>query len=276
MKYPLIAARVAREIWLTTPEVHQAIHAAVFHGQTFTALPAGKALYGEDGNDDFDGDEAEMTGGRTAIIQVFGVLGKHLDSMEMACGGCSIDRVASLLTAADKDPDCETIVLMFNSPGGAAMGIPELAAKIKDIGTRKNVIAYTDGLCCSGALWLASQCDTFLASPSSIIGSVGCCLTVPDESRKLELEGVKMQSIYDGKFKMTGSSFRPLTQDEIEMLTIRVQSIGAAFRAALTSARAIAPEDMQGQAFTGEEACAKGFVDGLANDLDEVLEIAAS
>ena len=274
MKYPLIAAKVFSEPWAIHDETLSAIWRAVSEGAT---LPKPRA---QDRFDDAQEAQTEAeendipVTGFTRVIQVFGILGKHLDSMEMECGGCSIDKVSSQLTAADRDPDCERIVLAFHSPGGTVTGIPELAAKIRDVGTRKPVIAYTDGQCCSAALWLASQADTFLCSPSSMVGSVGVRCMVLDQSERLAKEGIKAESITSGKFKDMGANHRPMTDDERKMLQARVDSIGKAFRAALTASRTIAAEDMEGQTFSGEEAVAKGFADGLANDLSEVLEIA--
>ena len=157
------------------------------------------------------------------------------------------DKVSAQLTAADKDPDCERIVLAFHSPGGTVTGIPELAAKIADVNTRKPVIAYTDGQCCSAALWLASQADVFLVSPSATVGSVGVFCLLLDKSRKMEMEGVKANAVSDGKFKLAGAPFKPLSEDERAMFQMRVEATGKAFRDAIKTKRAVADEDVQGQ-----------------------------
>lgn len=274
MKYPLIAAKVFNEPWAVTDETLSAIWHAVTAGAALP-LPRAQDRF-DDAQEEEDNEGASdiSVTGFTRVIPVFGILGKHLDSMEMACGGCSVDKVSALLTAADRDHECERIVLAFHSPGGTVTGIPELAAKIRDVGTRKPVIAYTDGMCCSAALWLASQADTFLVAPSAIVGSVGVRCLVLDETEKLAKEGVKAESFTSGKFKDMGASYKPLNDDERKMLQARVDSVGKAFRAALTASRSIAPADMEGQSFSGEEAVAKGFAEGLANDLGEVLEIA--
>lgn len=271
MKYPLIAAKVVNEPWAVTDETLSAIWHAVTAG---AALPMPRTTEHLDAPEEDDSDIPAT--GFTRVIPVFGILGKHLSGMEMDCGGCSIDKTSALLSAADKDPDCERIVMVFHSPGGTVTGIPELAAKIKDIGTRKPVIAYTDGMCCSAALWLASQADTFLCSPSAMVGSVGVRCMVLDESERLAKAGVKAESFTSGKFKDMGASYKPMTDEERKMMQARVDGIGKTFRAALTASRIIAAEDMEGQTFSGEEAAAKGFVDGMASDLEEVLEIAAS
>ena len=273
MKYPLIAAKVASENWALLPATFGAIYSRVFGASSGPVMMMPEPPEMPEDEDECEG---EIVGGTfTRMIPVFGILGKHLDNMEMACGGCSIDRVSAMLSEADADPECARIIMAFHSPGGTVTGIPELAAKIKDVSSRKPIIAYTDGQCCSAALWLASQADTFLVSPSACVGSVGVYNLILDESRAMEMEGLKVQAVSDGKFKLTGAPFKPLNDEEKAMLQARVDGIGVAFRAALTASREIAPEDMQGQTFTGLEAVAKGFADGLADDLDEVLEIAA-
>ena len=274
MKYPLIAAKVFNEPWAVTDETLTAIRRALEGGAVLPRPRAQDRFDDAQEEDENDGANDIPVTGFTRVIPVFGILGKHLDSMEMSCGGCSVDKVSALLSAADQDTECERIVLAFHSPGGTVTGIPELAAKIRDVNSRKPVISYTDGMCCSAALWLASQADTFLVAPSAVVGSVGVRCLVLDESEKMAKEGIKAESFTSGKFKDMGASYKPLNDDERKMLQARVDSIGKAFRAALTAVRTIAAADMEGQSFSGEEAVAKGFADGLANDLSEVLEIA--
>jgi signal peptide peptidase SppA len=275
MRYPLIAAKVTREPWALRPEVFSAILDALNGriAQLTTAPRQPIAIaYIEDADDDDDGPEMHSLGS-VAVIPVHGILGKHLSALEMECGGCSIDALSALLTAADLDPDCHTIVLAFNSPGGTVTGIPELSAKILDIADRKPVVAFTDNQCCSAALWLASACTAFYTTESALVGSVGVYTLVLDESAALEKEGVKVEAMSAGKFKLAGAPFKPLTAEERALFQARVDDLNAQFHAAVTRARSIADADLQGQTFTGTEAVTRGFCDGLVADLDECLEV---
>lgn len=266
--YPLIAAKVTREIWSITPGVFDAICAALNSRGEASPFqsPLPPQLPEDDSNDGY-------AVGSTAVIPVFGILGKHLSQMEMLCGGASYDLISAQLKAAAENPEVARIVMPFNSPGGMCQGMDECADLISKITAIKPVIAFTDGDCCSAALRLASACTAFYATPSADVGSVGCYCLYLDESAALEKAGVKVNAISSGEFKMAGASFKPMSEPERAMLQARVDSIGESFRAALTSRRAIAAEDLQGQVFSGLVATSKGFTDGLVSDFDECVEM---
>jgi len=87
-----------------------------------------------------------------AVVPVYGVLAKNLSSYEESCGGgTDINPIAFAMSQADADPEVQKIVLDIDSPGGEVTGVPELGARIRDIDTRKPVIAFSDALTASGA-----------------------------------------------------------------------------------------------------------------------------
>jgi protease-4 len=127
-------------------------------------------------------------------------------------------------------------------------------------------------MCCSGALWLAMSCGSFYCTESSDVGSVGVYSVYLDESAALEKEGVKVNAISAGKYKLTGASFQPMTADDRKMLQDGVDKIYAQFKAAVTRNRAIADEYLQGQVYDGEDAVKYGFCDGLVESITDLLD----
>ena len=208
-----------------------------------------------------------------AVIPVFGILGKHLSLFESVCGGYDVDTLASELKAARDNPEVSSIVIWFNSPGGTVTGIPETAALVAQVDAVKPVFAFTDSQCCSGAYWLASQCRSIIATESADLGSIGVYLALLDETKALEIEGLKVNAIYKGDFKLAGASFKPLTDDEKAMFQEGVDRIYSKFTGAVTSKRTIDAKLLQGQVFDGEQAVTNGFADGLVNDADEMLAL---
>src|SRR4051794_33700319 len=103
MKYPQILGKVVKGYWTITEEKHYAILTAL------EARLAGQQVWMDEsaGNDD---SEAYQEFGATAVIPVSGILGKHLSSMEMSCGGCSMDAVKDMLEVADLSPRISKIV----------------------------------------------------------------------------------------------------------------------------------------------------------------------
>jgi len=277
MNIPNLSSKVLRDPWLITESKHFAMMNALESklGGNFTTL--------EDYDDDdmASSDRANYrefqlrNGGTLAVIPVHGILGKHLSSLEMACGGCSLDAIQSQLKTVMASQRITSVLLDINSPGGTYVGTPETAALIAKLGETKPVWAFTDCDCCSGALWLASQASRFYSTESAEVGSVGVRMVLLDVTKKMEAEGVKVNAIYSGKYKLLGASFKPLEDDEREMLQSESDRIHQEFQAAATAVRPVAISELQGQIFGGDEAVGIGMTDGTISDLDEVISMIA-
>ena len=224
-----------------------------------------------------------QTFGNVAVVQMHGVIDKHLTDFEMSCyGGYDIADFDNALSRAANDPKIERIVLDINSPGGSVSGVPESAARVAELTKTKEVHAFVDVMAASAAFYVASQADVIAAAPSAILGSIGVYLTILDATRAAEMEGYKVELIRAGKFKAMGSPFRPLSDDERSMLQERVNGIHAEFRAAVSSGRGtngakmgsggVSSDDMEGQIFFAKEAVAKNLCDVLTGmNLDEYV-----
>lgn len=265
--HPLIAAKVASADWCITPGAMRAIVNAL-NGEG----DAGPVAFVKEEEDAAKGAEDVMIGGTVAVIPVHGIIGKRLSIMETACGGCDLNAVAAAIDEAEAMPEVTTVIFHFDSPGGTVTGVPELAAKIRRLAESKAVIGYTETLCASAAYWLACACDEFYAAPSALVGSIGVYNLLLDESARLEKEGVKVNAIVSGEFKLAGASFKALADAERAMFQSRVDKIGAAFRGFVKSRRGLSAEFMEGQVYDGAEAADIGMVDGVADDLAEVIE----
>ena len=207
----------------------------------------------------------------TAVIPVFGVLGKHLSELETMCGGCDMGAIRQSFDAAMADPAIKQVVLYFDSPGGMATGCHELFTHMVNAKT-KPLYAYTDTVCASAAYYLAAASDAIFAAPTARVGSVGTMLLVVDESAKNAAEGVKFTIFRSGAHKGLGDPSQPLTEQQTGILQGLVDQLGTRFRTDVSSARpSIAAADMEGLAYLGTEAKAKGFVDDVANDLPALL-----
>lgn len=209
--------------------------------------------------------------GSTAIIPVHGVIVRHASDIPASSCGCGLDDVSDGISMAMADDAVTRLVFDFRSPGGAVTGVPEIGNRIAAI-TRKDTIGYTESECCSGALWLAMQCQQFYCAGSASVGSIGVWTAYADLSRQMAKEGVEIQSISAGKFKLLGAYWKPLSDEEKAMLQADVDRIYAQFKEAVKMRREVADQYMQGQIFDGQQACEIGLCDGLVDDIGELLE----
>jgi protease-4 len=223
-------------------------------------------------NDDSGSMDSGSMESNIAVIEVDGVIGKHLGWIEtMLFGMVDVDVISEQLDEAVSDPNIDTIVFYFCTPGGTVNGTPELASKIAEASKVKNTIAYFDVMCCSAGYYLASQCNAIYASPTVHAGSVGVYSIYLDTSVMLANEGVKINAISAGSKKLSGAEWKPMSDEERVMFQSEVDKIYIQFKSAVTSKRAIADEDLQGQCFTSDDLINKNIIDGYANSLNELL-----
>jgi ClpP class serine protease len=150
--------------------------------------------------------------------------------------------------------------------------VPEISAKIGAVGKVKDTVAWVDMLAASAGYYMASQCNKIIAAPSADLGSVGVYSIYTDESRALDKMGITVNAISAGAHKLDGASFQVMTPEVKARFQADVDYIYKEFKAAVTSKRDIADEDLQGQCFTGPDLITKGFVDSFANDFGELMQ----
>lgn len=274
--YPRIISKVFNEPWLIMPDKHAAIRSLLEKKMDEAGTgnfyhEYGGGVHGVEPPEDYDYPEPKQFGS-TYVIPIYGIVGKHLSSMELRCGGCSLDTVNAMLRGARNDNSIERIILHIDSPGGTVVGVPETAKLIAEIAEEKEVIAYTECLCCSGGYWLASQAHQIFCTESAVVGSIGVYAVYFDETSALQKEGIKVNPISAGDYKLSGAYFKEMTQAERDMFQNRVDGIYDKFKEACLVNRKISDEFMQGQTFYGEEAVQNGLADALVNDLEDLIE----
>ena len=227
-----------------------------------------------DGQDDDRREEPEIETkekGSTVIIPVHGTLVMHPEDIAMSECGCSMDALSAAIDAAENDPRIERVIYDFRTPGGTVTGIPEAARKI--LHSRKDTIAFTNSECCSGGLWLAAQCQRFYATQSSRVGSCGVYCMSLDYSEAMKKDGIKVNAIFAGKFKLLGAYWKPLSEEEREIMQAGVDKIYGQFKQAMESHRVVDDEHFgNGLVFDGDEAAQIGFTDGVVESMGEILE----
>ena len=251
----------SRQPWLITPEAldHFAARTAAFGtGQLLRDDPPTHPL--------LDIDE------RIGIVRLHGPLIRRPSVIEswLFDAVSTEDAIAAVRQAATHEK-IDAILLDIDSPGGTAMGTAELAEAVADASKEKFVYAFTGGLMCSAAYWVASQCDAIYASASARVGSIGVIIPFLDASEAFERAGLKMEVFASGKFKSIGAPGVALTEEQRDLLRAEVAEIFGDFRTAvLARGRKIPDEAMEGQTFSARQAQRFNLA-GMAKDRDAVL-----
>ena len=149
--------------------------------------------------------------GGAAIIRVTGPLTHHDEGWFE-----SYDAIGQRLAAAiASSPRPTSIVMVLDTPGGDASGCFELAASMRQrcAEARVPLVAFVEGMACSAGYALACAAHRIVATPSSIVGSIGVVTGVVDMSGALAMQGVKVRLIKSGARKTDGSPYEPTSRE---------------------------------------------------------------
>ena len=218
---------------------------------------------------DFIGESGNMS-----IVSVSGILTKGASALECELLGMQdTDEISNAIDESANDPSVSSVVIAFSSPGGETTGIEELGRKIRDIDTNiKPIYGWTETHAASAAYWLLSQTRKIGMTPSSQVGSVGVYMLVLDATGKYKQEGINVQAISSGYWKLMGHDFNPLSKEEEEFLLKDVQKQHEKFKQVILEKRpGVKPESLEGLSYEGSEALDNGLVDVVVDDFDEFL-----
>lgn len=228
-------------------------------------------MYGEPENAEDQG-KLRMDG-NVAVIPINGVIGKHVGSLERMSGATDVDDITGQVQKAIADEAVAGILLDVNSPGGSVSGVPEASDIIAEAAKMKPVVAYTDQLMASAAMWLAAGAGAIYASKSAHVGSIGVYMAFLDSSRAYELAGLKMELIKAGTFKGMGMAGTSLSDDERALLQSEVDKVYCWFTDHVTEYRNVPSSAMQGQTFYGSDAVGVGLIDRVGGYGDAMAEV---
>ena len=188
------------------------------------------------------------------------------------CGGYTqgYDTIAESICAAMQDAD---VLVIFNSPGGVAMGLPECVDSILRVKaeTGRKITCVVEGMCGSAAFWIACRIadkGEFWITPSSKAGSVGARNGHADISGQLAKDGVAITEFAIPEDKIALSETRPLSDAGKAILETEVREVAAAFFADVSAARGLSVKDvvaLRARMFTGDRAVAEGLCDAASS-----------
>lgn len=263
MKYPRVTEALAGRIWALEPGKLDEVSAFV------AALMDGTNAWPETRSDDGFDNRAEygIIDG-VAVISMEGVIERRANMIGNMSGGVSSQLMAQTIRDAASRHDVDGILLDIDSPGGSAMAPEEIARAVDEAKAAKPVIAWTGGLMCSAAYWIAAHADMVLASDTAVVGSIGVAAVHYDRSAADAKEGVRRTVLSAGHYKRLTSDEKPLSDEGRAYLQSQIDRYYSLFVEAVAIGRGMAVEAVSsmadGRTYIGSQAEDIGLVDGIA------------
>jgi protease-4 len=188
-------------------------------------------------------------------------------------------RFAEAIRQARLDDKVKAVVLRVNSPGGSSLASDIIYREVVLTKKVKPIVCSMSDVAASGGYFIAMACDTIVAHPNTITGSIGVFGVLPNIQPLLRDKlGITTDRVTTGKFSDLPTITRPLTAYEQQQLQEEVNRIYADFTTKAAKGRNMSVEKLRGYAsgrvWSGTEAKERGLVDVLGS-FEDALRIAA-
>jgi protease-4 len=201
-------------------------------------------------------------GEKIAVVRIKGTI---TSSPSLFVESISPESLFEVIDDIEKDPAIRGVLIELNSPGGSVVASREISMAVRDM--KKPTVCWMGDLAASGAYWIASGCDTIVADPLTLTGSIGVTASYLQFSGTLEKYGVTYERFVSGEEKDTGSPFRNMTDQERENMDRLVVEIFRYFMDDVVANRNLDEDAIDaidgGGLFLGKDAMEMGLVDEL-------------
>jgi protease-4 len=171
------------------------------------------------------------------------------------------------LRKAREDKDVKVIILRINSPGGSVITSDAIREEIIKTKKVKPIYASMSDVAASGGYYIPMACDTIIANPATITGSIGVILAVPNLSGLMNKLDLSPDTISTGPAAQTLNGLIPMQEKDKKMLYTAGKSIYDRFIGKVALHRHKTFEQIhalaKGRVWTGEDAYKNGLVDVL-------------
>ncbi|MFT7282714.1 MAG: protease-4, partial [Cyclobacteriaceae bacterium] len=189
------------------------------------------------------------------------------------------ERFAKEIRKARESSSVKAIVLRVNSPGGSLTASDIIWREIEKTKGVKPIIASMSDVAASGGYYISTLCDTIVAQPTTITGSIGIFGLLfnldPFLSNKI---GITHDVVKTGEYSDIMTVTRNLNSYEKSVIQKGVNKGYDTFITKVAEGRGMTKEEVLkvagGRVWTGAQAKEIGLVDVLG-DFQDAVEIAA-
>ena len=199
-----------------------------------------------------------------------------MGSANDAIGG---DQFAKEIRKARENDAVKAIVLRVNSPGGSLTASDIIWREIMLTKGVKPIIASMSDVAASGGYFISMPCDTIVAQPNTITGSIGIFGMMFNIGSFLENKlGITNESVNTGEFSDIMTISRPLSEYERAIIQGQVEDGYKTFTTKAAEGRNMPVEELKkyagGRVWSGSQAYERGLVDVLGS-YETAIAIAA-
>ena len=221
----------------------------------------------------------DVIDGNSEKIALIYAEGEIVDGRADERGIIAAENYRDLVRKARLDRSVKAIVLRVNSGGGSAMASETILRELSLAKQEKPVIVSFGDVAASGGYYISCAADSIFAHPVTITGSIGVFGIIPNMQAFFKNKiGVTFDGVKTGPYADAGAIYRPMNENERNMVQAQVNMIYAQFKQRVADGRkkdtAYIDSIGQGRVWTGRRAKEIGLIDRFGG-LDDAIKSAA-
>ena len=219
---------------------------------------------------------------KIAAIPIQGVI---MESM--GAGPGTVTQVKRTLKAIKKDEDVVGVLLVVDTPGGGVTASDRIYHDILEFKKETGLPVHSVFLdvAASGGYYVAMASDHITAHPTTVTGSIGVISKFFNFTEAMDKVGVSVNVVKslnsqgEVSFKDIGSPYRPMREEERELLQNLITEMWERFASVVADGRQgkLTAEQVKeladGRVFTGSQALELKLVDAVGYSDDAYAEI---
>lgn len=171
-----------------------------------------------------------------------------------------------------KASDIKGLMLRVNSPGGYSGACQVVFNELKKFKEKKPIVSVIENVGASGAYYIVAVSNTIIASPLSLVGSIGVFMELPNVKDLFASWKVQYHYVQSGTYKTVGSAVKDLSASEHAYLQQLSDSQYDQFVNDIAQSRGLESKDHKkwadGKLFTGNQALDLKLIDKLGSFSD--------
>ena len=183
------------------------------------------------------------------------------------------DQLAMLKKIKDAS-HVEALLVFVNSPGGTTTGGESLYEALRDVASKKPVVAQFGTVAASAGYIVGLGTDHIVARGNTITGSVGVLAQWPEVSGLMDKLGVKFNEVKSGELKASPNPFEPATEGARKVMQETIDDGFRWFLSLVETRRGIAASSVDGltagRIFSGRQALEHKLVDEIGGEAEAV------
>lgn len=183
-------------------------------------------------------------------------------------------KILDMIKKIKDDDSVKGVILNINSPGGTTSGSEDLFLALKELGEKKPMVSFINGIGASGSYIAAMSSDYIIARETSIVGSIGVIMQYPNVYKFLNTIGVEFESIKSSPLKAEPSGTAPTPPEARQAMQNMISDSYDWFKNLVSQRRGLKGKALEvvsdGRVFSGKKSLELKLINALGSEKDAV------